>query len=435
VSAPAPNDAATSSPRRRALTALAALFGLAAIGYGLYWFIFERHYESTDNAYVGGNLVQITPQVSGTVLAIHADETDFVRAGQPLVKLDPADAQVALEQAQAQLGQTVREVRTLYANNATLAATVALRDAEVIKARSDITKAQEDLARRQSLSTTGAVSDEEIRHAATALANAKSTLAAAQAAASAAREQLAANQTLTAGTTIRNHPNVQRAAARVREVYLALSRVALPAPVTGYVARRSVQVGSRVQAGAPLMAIVPLDRVWVEANFKEVQLRDLRIGQPVTLTADLYGTKVEYHGTVAGLGVGTGAAFALLPAQNATGNWIKVVQRVPVRITLDRDELAAHPLRLGLSMEAIVDVADRSGKLLADAPRAQPVETTESFAPPAHEADAMIERIIAANLGEAAGAPKSSDADPRADAKPLQRAAARAARLAASPVN
>lgn len=399
-------DKSNTRPRRVALAALAGTFGLAALGYGAYWYLFERNLETTDNAYVAGNLVQITPQIGGTVLAIQADETDFVRAGQPLVNLDRADAQVALEQAQAQLAQTVREVRTLYANNASLAAAVALRDAEVAKARSGIAKAQDDLARRQSLAATGAVSDEEIKHAATALDDAKSVLAAAQAAGSAAREQLAASQALTAGTTVHDHPSVQRAAARVREAHLALSRVELPAPVAGYVAKRSVQVGSRVQVGAPLMTIVPLDQVWVEANFKEVQLRSLRIGQPAHVTADLYGTKVEYHGTVAGLGVGTGSAFALLPAQNATGNWIKVVQRVPVRIALDTRELAAHPLRVGLSMEVTVDVADRSGKLLADAPRAQPVATTESFAPPTREADAMIERIIAANLA-GASAPRA----------------------------
>jgi membrane fusion protein (multidrug efflux system) len=397
-SAPASPADSTSSVRRRALLSLLVFFALAAFAWGIYWFIYERHYESTDNAYVVGNLVQVTPQINATVVAIGADETDLVRAGQPLVKLDPADAQVALDQAQAQLGQTVREVRTLFANNATFASNIALRDAEVARAQSDVARTQDDLTRRKSLATTGAVSDEEIKHAATALESAKSALVAAQAAAAAARDQLAANQASTAGTTVAEHPNVQRAAARVREAFLGLSRVELPAPVTGYVARRSVQVGSRVQAGTPLMAIVPLDQVWVEANFKEVQLRNLRIGQPVNLTADLYGGKVEYHGTVAGLGIGTGAAFALLPAQNATGNWIKIVQRVPVRVALEPAEVAAHPLRVGLSMEATVDVADRSGKLLADAPRVQPVATTSAFATSSKEADAMIRRIVAANL-------------------------------------
>ncbi len=393
------NESTPASPRRKALLALAALFALAALAWVAYWFFFERHYESTDNAYVNGNLVQITPQIAGTVVAINADETDFVRAGQPLVKLDPADARLALAQAQAQLAQTVREVRTLFATSASLAAAVAQRDAEVARAQSNASRAAEDLARRQSLASTGAVSEEEIKHAATALADAKSALAAAQAATTAAREQLAANQAQIAGTTVENHPNVQRAAERVREAYLAVTRVALPAPVTGYVAKRSAQVGMRVQPGAPLMAIVPLDRVWVDANFKEVQLRDMRIGQPVTLTADMYGGRVEYHGRVEGLGVGTGAAFALLPAQNATGNWIKVVQRVPVRIALDPAALATHPLRVGLSMEATVDVANRSGKMLADAPPTQPAATTDAFTPPSQAADALIERIIAANAG------------------------------------
>ena len=393
-----------SRTRRVALLAITAALGFAAIAYAVYWYLYERHYESTDNAYVAGSLVLITPQIGGTVVAIEADETDLVRAGQALVKLDAADAQVSLAQAEAQLAQTVREVRTLYANNASLAAAVALREAEVVTAQSDLARARDDLQRRQSLASTGAVSDEEIGHAQTAFANAQSALGAAQAAVRAAREQLVANQALTAGTTPANHPNVQRAAEGVRAAYLARGRVELPAPVTGYVAKRSVQVGSRVQVGAPLMAIVQLDRVWVEANFKEVQLRDLRIGQPVTLSADLYGGGVEYHGTVAGLGAGTGAAFALLPAQNATGNWIKVVQRVPVRIALEPRELATKPLRVGLSMQVTVDVADRSGSMLATTPPAQPAATTTAFTPPSQVVDALIDRIVAANLGHAVGA-------------------------------
>lgn len=403
MNTPGPDKPDMSRTRRVALLAITAVFGVAAIVYAVYWYLYERHYESTDNAYVAGNMVLITPQIGGTVVAIEADETDLVRAGQALVKLDPADAQVGLAQAEAQLAQTVREVRTLYANNASLAAAVALRDAEVVTAQSDLARARDDLQRRQSLASTGAVSEEEIGHAQTAFANAQSALGAARAAVSAAREQLAANRALTAGTTPENHPNVQRAAESVRAAYLARGRVELPAPVTGYVARRSVQVGSRVQVGAPLMAIVQLDRVWVEANFKEVQLRDLRIGQPVTLTADLYGDRVEYHGTVAGLGAGTGAAFALLPAQNATGNWIKVVQRVPVRIALEPRELTANPLRVGLSMQVTVDVADRSGRMLAATPPAQPAATTTAFVSPSKEVDALIDRIVAANLGHAVG--------------------------------
>jgi membrane fusion protein (multidrug efflux system) len=391
--------------RKRLLLALAGVIFLVGVGYGLYWFFALRHHESTDNAYVGGNLVQITPQISGTVLAIYANDTDFVQTGQPLVKLDPTDAQVALDQAKAQLGQAVREVRTLFANNLALQAQVELREADVVRARSEVERAQNDVSRRQDLAPKGAVSGEELSHVTSALDNARSALSAAQAAVVAAREQLASNRALTEGTSVEQHPNVLRAAARVREAFLAVTRSELPAPVSGYVARRSVQVGSRVQAGTPLMTVVPLDQLWVDANFKESQLRRMRIGQPVEVTADVYGSKVTYHGRVEGLAAGTGAAFALLPAQNATGNWIKVVQRVPVRISLDATELAAHPLRVGLSMEARVDVADQGGRALAEARSGHPVAQTAVFDTRGGEADAIVQKIIASNLGGAPSAP------------------------------
>jgi len=394
--------AASGNPRRRkALATLAGVVALAGLGWAAYDWLVARHYESTDNAYVQGNVIQITPQIGGTVMAIHADDTDFVRAGQPLVQLDPADARVALEQAEAGLGQTVRQVRTLYANNGSLAAQVRLREADIAKAQSDIARAGDDLNRRQSLVGNGAVSREELNHAATQLANAKTALAAAEAGAAAAREQLASNQAMTEGTTVEQHPSVQAAAAKVREAWLAAQRAALPAPVDGHVAKRTVQVGQRVAAGTPMMAIIPLREVWVDANFKESQLRKIRLGQPVKLTADLYGKRVEYHGTVAGLGAGTGSAFALLPAQNATGNWIKVVQRVPVRVALDPKELAANPLRVGLSMVAEVDVARQDGKTLADVPRAMPVAQTQVYQALDRGADAQVRRVIGANLGRA----------------------------------
>lgn len=351
------NPTAGNPKRRQALAAVALVVALAGIGYGAYYGLVLSHYEHTDNAYVQGNVVQLTPQVGGTVLAINADDTDFVKAGQVLVKLDPADAQVALDQAEAQLAQTVREVRTLYANNATYKAQIALRDAELARVQSDVARAQEDVNRRTPLLATGAVGKEEYEHATAQLNAAKAAVASAQSAALAAREQLASNQSLTDNTSVEQHPNVQRAAARVREAYLAVKRSELVAPVDGHVAKRSVQLGQRVQAGTPLMSVIALNQVWVDANFKESQLKALRIGQPVTLTADMYGSKVEYHGKVEGLGAGTGAAFALLPAQNATGNWIKVVQRLPVRISLDPKQLAKHPLRVGLSMEAKIDVS------------------------------------------------------------------------------
>jgi membrane fusion protein (multidrug efflux system) len=389
--------AAASVKRRKWLVAVGGTLAAAAAGYGAYFGLVLNHYESTDDAYVEGDLVQITPQIGGTVVAIGADDTDFVKAGQVLVKLDEVDAQVALQQAEAQLAQTVREVRALYANNEELVARVGLREAEVERARTDLAKTEDDVRRRVALTQTGAVGQEEFDHAEAQLASARSASAAAQAALLAARQQLVSGRTQTDGTTADAHPNVQRAAAHVRESYIALHRAAVPAPVDGYVAKRGVQVGQKVAPGTPLMAVVPLSGVWVDANFKENQLRDVRIGQPVSLEADLYGTKVRYHGTVEGLGAGTGSAFSLLPAQNATGNWIKIVQRVPVRVALRPDELAAHPLRVGLSMDVKVDVHDIGGRTLADAPRLHPVASTGVFDDLERDADARVRQIIAGN--------------------------------------
>ena len=400
----APPPAGGNTARKRALLGVTALVALGAIAYGIYWWLFLNHYESTDNAYVQGNVVQITPQVSGTVTAIDADDTDHVKAGQLLVRLDPSDARVALNQAEAQLAQTVREVRTLFVNNGALQAQIAAREADLARARSDVAKAQEDVSRREPLVRTGAVGKEEFNHVLSQLQVAKAALAAAESAAQAAREQLASNQSLTQGVTVEQHPNVLRAAAQVREAYLNLARTELLSPVDGYVAKRSVQLGQRVQAGAPLMSVVALSDVWVDANFKEGQLRRLRIGQPVTLEADVYGKKVEYHGVVEGLGAGTGSAFAMLPAQNATGNWIKVVQRVPVRIALDAKEVQQHPLRVGLSMDAKVDVSSTDGRMLAEGVhRANRAQTTV-YDQVDRQAETEVQRIIAANLGHAAAA-------------------------------
>ena len=340
---------APGGARQKALT-LAGLAVALALGYGGYEWFSSRHQESTDNAYVQGNVVQITPQIGGTVTAILADDTDFVKAGQPLVRLDAADAKMALSLAEANLAQAVRQVRMLYASNTTLEAQIAVREGDVVRAQNDINRLSDDLARRQSISGVGAVSAEEIAHLQSQLRQAQSALATAKASVLAARDQLQSAQTMTDNTQVPSHPSVQAAAAKVREAYLALHRATLPAPVDGYVAKRSVQLGQRVAAGGPLMSVVALNALWVDANFKEAQLRNIRIGQSVTLTADVYGKKVDYKGTVVGLGAGTGAAFSLLPAQNATGNWIKVVQRVPVRIALDPAQVSAHPLRVGLSM-------------------------------------------------------------------------------------
>ena len=392
---------APGGARQKALT-LAGLAVALALGYGGYEWFSSRHQESTDNAYVQGNVVQITPQIGGTVTAILADDTDFVKAGQPLVRLDAADAKMALSLAEANLAQAVRQVRMLYASNSTLEAQIAVREGDVVRAQNDISRLSDDLARRQSISGVGAVSAEEIAHLQSQLRQAQSALGTAKASVLAAREQLQSAQTMTDNTQVPSHPSVQAAAAKVREAYLALHRATLPAPVDGYVAKRSVQLGQRVAAGSPLMSVVALNALWVDANFKEAQLRNIRIGQPVTLTADVYGKKVDYKGTVVGLGAGTGAAFSLLPAQNATGNWIKVVQRVPVRIALDPAQVSAHPLRVGLSMEATVDVTAQDGKALADAAQAASAVQTDVYELLDGQATAEIQRVISANMGSPA---------------------------------
>ena len=390
----------TNSKRKPAMITVASIVILGGLAWGTYDWLVLSHFESTDNAYVQGNVIQITPQVGGTVTAILADETDRVQAGEPLVKLDPQDTRIALVQAEAALGQAVRQVRTLYANNGSLNAQINLREAEVTKARSQLTTAEQDLARRQTLAGGGAVSGEELSHARSQVTAAQSALQGSLAAVAAAREQLSSNQALTDGTPVEQHPSVLAAAGKVREAWLAAHRTALPAPVSGYVSKRTVQLGQRVAPGAPLMTVVPLDALWVDANFKENQLRNIRVGQPVKLTADIYGSKVSYSGKVSGLGIATGAASALLPAQNATGNWIKVVQRVPVRIALDAEEVKIHPLRVGLSMHAEVDVADKSGLMLAETSRSGPLAQTQVYAQVDDGADDLVRKIIGQNMGK-----------------------------------
>jgi membrane fusion protein (multidrug efflux system) len=371
------------STRKRWLAIAGGIFVAIGVAWGAYWMLALRYAESTDDAYVSGNVVQITPQIPGTVVKIAADDTQFVKAGSTIVELDPADAKLALEAADAKLARTVRDVRGLFATTALLRASLDMRSA-------DVARADEDLKRRQRLASSGAVSGEELQHA-------RDALTSAQAALIAAREQLAANQARTDRTTVESHPDVLAAAAQVHDAYLDLARTRLPAPVSGYVAKRAVQLGQRVAPGAPLMAIVPLDQVWVDANFKEPQLAAMRVGQPVTLKADLYGGKVRYHGTVAGFGAGTGAAFSLLPPQNATGNWIKIVQRVPVRIALDSRELADHPLQIGLSMQVEVDTHDRKGERLPEVAQTAPAYTTTMYEAADAAAAARVKAVIAAN--------------------------------------
>lgn len=394
-----PSSDVLEKKRSRRLIILGVVCLLATVAYGLYWFLVARFYVDTDNAYVQGNVVQITPQVSGTVVSIDVNDTDSVKAGQMLVRLDTVDARVALDQAEAQLAQTVREVRATFATNNSLAATVTARQADVARTETDQGRLRADIARREGLVADGAVSVEELQHLQTSIANAHSAQAAAAAGLAEAREQLAKNETQTEGITVESHPRVLAAAAKYREVWLNFKRADIAAPVAGTVARRSVQVGQKVASGAPIMAIVPLDQLWVDANFKESQLENLRVGQPATLSADVYGKHAEFKGRVVGLGAGTGSAFSLLPAQNATGNWIKIVQRVPVRIVLEDKEVAEHPLRVGLSMEVKVDVHDQSGTSVTVAAANGPVASTSVFDELGKAADERVNAIVSANLG------------------------------------
>jgi membrane fusion protein (multidrug efflux system) len=370
--------------RKRWLAIVVGAFVLAGAAWGVYWALALRHTESTDDAYVNGNVVQITPQVAGTVISIATDDTQFVTAGQTLVELDPQDARIALEQADARLGKAVREVRGLFATTGQLGATVDQR-------ASDVARAAEDLKRRERLADSGAVSGEDLQHA-------RDTLAAARSAEMAARREHEANRARVDRTTIANHPDVLAASAQVHDSCLELSRTRLPAPVSGFIAKRAVQLGQRVAPGAALMAVVPLDQLWVEANFKEPQLAAMRVGQAATLTADVYGRKVAYHGTVVGFGAGTGSAFALLPAQNATGNWIKIVQRVPVRIALEPRELAEHPLRIGLSMVVAVDTRSRPVQAAPQPAAAPPAYRTGVYEAVDGHSARRIQAIIADNL-------------------------------------
>jgi membrane fusion protein, multidrug efflux system len=382
----APPAPPAKAARRRGFKVLALVIVLCGAAYGSYWFLYARHFESTDDAYVDGDVVQITSEVPGTVIGLHADDTQFVAREQLLLKLDPADAEVAVRVAEANLGHAVRAVRALFSQAAQL------RD-DILYRKVALRRAERDYERRTGLLRDGAVSSEELQHTREDMTEVRARLAA-------AREQLGETEARIDGTSIATNPEVLAAAAKVRDAWLELRRTRITSPVSGLIARRSVQVGQRVAAGTPLMGVVPLNALWVDANFKEVQLRNVRVGQPVTLSADVYGGSVVYHGKVVGLSAGTGSAFALLPAQNASGNWIKIVQRLPVRVQLDPGELRANPLRIGESVTASIDIRDASGPLVSRAVRRVPIPSVPSLADdPAVEA--RIAHIIRVNLGEA----------------------------------
>lgn len=376
-------DAANTRKRKLWLGGLAFLVILGGLSVWAWYEFYGRWSESTDDAYVNGNVVEITPLVTGTVVSIGADDGDLVHEGQVLLNFDPSDALVGLQSAEANLARTVRQVRGLYSNVDGMKAQVAAHKSEVQKARDNFT-------RRKSLAAGGAISQEELSHARDDLASAQSGLRNAE-------QQLNSTTALVDNTAVASHPDVMSAAAQVRQAYLANARSTLIAPVTGYVAKRTVQLGQRVQPGTALMAVIPLNQLWIDANFKETQLHSMRIGQSVEIESDIYGSDVKYSGTIDSIGAGTGSAFALLPAQNATGNWIKIVQRVPVRIHINADQLAAHPLRVGLSTTVDVNLHDQSGPVLAQQPPQKATFTTTVYEKQLADAEALIARLIESN--------------------------------------
>jgi membrane fusion protein (multidrug efflux system) len=393
MSSPNPNTADTSivqapaANNRRGflLRLVAVIIVLAVIAWTVWYFLEGRWYESTDDAYVNGNIVQITPRISGTVISITADDGDLVKQGEVMVKLDKSDADVGLQSAAANLANTVRKVRGLYS-------TVTGAQAQVAVEKVALQKAQADYNRRRDLAKSGAISSEELSHALDALTAAQSALTTSE-------QQLQTNKVLVDDTIAASHPDVKAAAAQYRAAYLDDVRTVMVAPVTGYVAKRTVQVGQRVQPGAALMAIVPLHEVWVDANFKETQLNHMRIGQSVDISSDVYGSAVKYKGQVESLGVGTGSAFSLLPAQNATGNWIKIVQRIPVRVVFtDQSQLDKYPLRIGMSLDTNVNLHDQNGAALSQTPRTEARFSTDVYQQELAKADQQIDQIIHANM-------------------------------------
>lgn len=379
----APAQPATGNPngRRRAFIVFGAILLIAAIAWAVMHFLFGKPEEETDDAYVAGDVVSVTARDPGVVLAIRADNTQAVKAGQPLIELDAATADVGLAQAEAELARAVRATRGAITE-------VGGAAAQVVLARAELARATDDYRRRRGAAAEGAISGEELAHAADAVKVARAQLDVALAG-------RAGSQAAVQGTDAGTNPQVLAAVAAVRRAAIMRGHMRLTSPIDGIVAQRQVQLGQQVAAGAPLMAVVPLDRLWVDANFRETQLKDIRLGQPVRITADIYGGDLAYHGRVIGIGAGSGAAFALLPAQNASGNWIKVVQRVPVRIALDPRELRANPLRVGLSVKAVVDTADRSGaRTGAPARPTYQGEATDTRDP---ATEARIRRIIAGN--------------------------------------
>ncbi|MFA6970191.1 MAG: HlyD family efflux transporter periplasmic adaptor subunit [Gallionella sp.] len=407
-----PDTPAAPSKRRAILLLITGSLLAVLLAVFVWWFFIGQWRTSTDDAYIGGNIVAVMPLTSGTVIAIHGDTTQAVTEGQLLVQLDDSDVRLQLDLAEAALEKAVREVRGLYATShgnlpliAQRRADLARAQAELASSNATLAQAESEYKRRVALAQQNFISAENVQIAQTARdaaqaqhAAAASSVKAGSAAIAQAVDQASVSSARVDHTSLENHPDVRTAGVRVREAALTLARTRVLAPVSGQVAKRPVQLGEQVAPGAALMAIVPLDKLWLDANFKETELRDVRIGQPVKLVSDFYGDSFIFHGRVLGLAPGTGAAFALLPAQNATGNWVKIIQRLPVRIALDAHELQSHPLRIGLSMDATIDTHDRSGAVLTTLPDTAAIAATMVYAQDIKAADARVAQIIADNL-------------------------------------
>ncbi|MEN4602435.1 multidrug efflux MFS transporter periplasmic adaptor subunit EmrA [Pantoea agglomerans] len=384
--AQSPQPSANKKKKRKSvLIVLALIFVLIGIAWGVYWFLVLRHFQETDDAYVAGNQVQVMAQVSGSVNKVWFEDTDFVKKGDVLVSLDKTDAEQAFEKAQTALATSVRQTHQLMINGKQYQASITLQ-------QTALAQAQADLKRREPLGAANLIGREELQHARDAVATAKAQL-------DVAIQQYNANQAMILNTSLENQPAVQQSAAELRDAWLALQRTEIRSPIDGFVSRRSVQVGSQISTSTPLLAVVPATNLWVDANFKETQLAGVRIGQPVTVVADIYGDEVVYQGKVAGLDMGTGSAFSLLPAQNATGNWIKVVQRLPVRIELNQEDIARHPLRIGLSTLVKIDTTSKEGSALATSARQQAAYSSNALAIDLAPVNQLITDIVRANAG------------------------------------
>lgn len=376
--------APSSQPRKRKHWLLGlVLMTLIILGSGYAYHEFHgQYYESTEDAYVQGNLVSIAPRVNGTVTQVYAESGDYVKQGQALVTLDPSETRIALDRAEANLGNVIRQTRGLYNDVDNYQAQVQVKEV-------NYQQAQADYERRRKLAEKGAIAEEEVTHYRDALNAARNELMS-------TRQALKAKRALTDHVDIAQHPAIKEAIAQLQNAYLNNQYTQIKAPVSGYVAKRSVQLGQQVSTGSDLMVVVPLHQVWIDANFKESQLTQMRIGQPVDITTDLYGDDVHFEGHISSLGIGTGSAFALLPPQNATGNWIKIVQRLPVRIELNTDKLEKYPLRIGLSSTVTVHMA-QEGLLLPKQATTSPRLTTDIYQNQLQDAHALVARILSAN--------------------------------------